>query len=292
MVTIKNCPICGAQQFSDFLDVEDFFLTQEPFKLKQCTSCGFVFTNPRPDDHSLPVYYDSPDYLSHHSQGFGIVNLVYQGLRRINIRNKFSHVRRYTDQGALLDIGCGTGELLNYFQNKKWNVKGIEPDGQAREFARKKYGLDIQDPSELAKLPEGSFDVITMWHVLEHVADLNDRMDVISSLLKPSGYLIIALPNLNSWDAQHFGKYWAAYDVPRHLHHFSQNAITALAQKYQFHFLETHPMKMDAYFISMLSGKYQNKSNHYLSAAINGFRSNARAKKTGEYSSLIYVFRK
>jgi 2-polyprenyl-3-methyl-5-hydroxy-6-metoxy-1,4-benzoquinol methylase/rubredoxin len=292
MVTIKNCPVCGTQQFSDFLDVDDFFLTQEPFKLQQCTSCGFVFTNPRPDDQSLLAYYDSPDYLSHHSQDFSIVNLVYQGLRRINIRHKFSHIKRYVSRGVLLDIGCGTGELLNYFQSKKWTVKGIEPYAPAREFAIKKYGLDIQDENGLLKLPDESFDVISMWHVLEHVADINDRIKVISRLLKPSGYLIIALPNLNSWDAQHYGKYWAAYDVPRHLHHFSKSTIAALVEKHQFLFVESYPMKMDAYFVSMLSEKYQNKHNRYLSAAISGFLSNARAKRTGEYSSLIYVFRK
>ncbi|MBE0649448.1 MAG: class I SAM-dependent methyltransferase [Bacteroidales bacterium] len=292
MVKIENCPVCGSHNFSEFLELNDFFLTQEPFVLQKCQSCGFVFTNPRPDDKSLSRYYESPDYLSHHSDGFSILNLVYQSLRRINIKSKFSKTEQYVSRGSLLDIGCGTGELLNYFQNKKWNVKGIEPSESARKFAIEKYGLDIQDEPGLKSLAEQTFDVVTMWHVLEHVANLNDRIEVIFKLLKKSGYLIIALPNMNSWDAKHYGKYWAAYDVPRHLHHFSKSTITALVEKHQFRFRESIPMKMDAYFISMLSEKYLKKNNPYLSALKNGVRSNAKAKKSGEYSSLIYVFQK
>lgn len=292
MVKIENCPVCGSKNFAEFLELNDFFLTQEPFVLQTCQSCGFVVTSPRPDDESLSGYYESPDYLSHHSDGFSVLNWVYQTLRRINIRNKFSKTKRYISRGSLLDIGCGTGELLNYFQNKKWDVRGIEPSESARKFAIEKYGLDIQDEAGLKNFSEQTFDVISMWHVLEHVADLNDRIEVIFKLLKKSGYLIIALPNLNSWDAKHYGKYWAAYDVPRHLHHFSKNTITALVEKHQFSFLERFPMKMDAYFISMLSEKYLKKNNPYVFALKNGVHSNASAKTTGEYSSLIYVFQK
>ena len=292
MIEINKCPVCGGRSFSDYLKLKDFFLTQEPFQLKQCDSCSFVFTNPRPEDKSLGKYYDSPDYLSHHSRGFNPIQLVYQQLRNINIRNKFSLVRRFVADGSLLDIGCGTGEVLHYFQKKKWDVKGIEPSRSAREFAIEKYGLHIGDEPELNKLQERSFDVISMWHVLEHVSDLHDRIQVIHKLLKSSGYLIIALPNLKSWDAHHYKNTWAAYDVPRHLHHFSQSTIKKLVTEHEFKHVDTAPMKMDAYFISMLSEKYLAKHNQFLYAAMNGFHSNRSAKKSGEYSSLIYVFQK
>lgn len=292
MVNINSCPVCGAESFSDYLELKDFFLTKETFKLQQCGSCGFVFTNPRPDDQSLPKYYDSPDYLSHHSHSFSFIHLVYQRLRKMNIKNKFTLVHRYASRGSLLDIGCGTGELLHYFQKKKWDVKGIEPSAQPREFAIKNYGLDIKDESGLKELPENSFDVITMWHVLEHVAGLDERIIEIFKLLKTSGKVVIALPNLNSWDALHYGKYWAAYDVPRHLYHFSKRTIVPLLEKHQFHFLQSFPLKMDAYFISLLSEKYLSNRYPYLEAVRNGYQSNAHARNSGEYSSMIYVFQK
>jgi 2-polyprenyl-3-methyl-5-hydroxy-6-metoxy-1,4-benzoquinol methylase len=292
MIQIKNCPVCGATNFSEYLDLKDFFLTGESFQLQKCDSCQFVFTNPRPDDKSLSKYYESPDYLSHHSHGMNPVQLVYQELRRINIRNKFSLIKKLVPNGRLLDIGCGTGEVLNYFKKKKWEVKGIEPSRSARDFAIQKYGLDIEDESGLKKLQKDSFDIISMWHVLEHVSDLHERIHIIYDLLKPSGYLIIALPNLNSWDAEYYKKYWAAFDVPRHLSHFSERTLKKLVIGHGFKYVETAPMKMDAYFISMLSEKYLGKHNRFLYSAINGFRSNKSAKKSGEYSSLIYIFQK
>lgn len=292
MIQIKNCPVCGADNFSDYLNLKDFFLTGETFQLQKCESCGFVLTNPRPEDQSLAKYYDSPDYLSHHSQGLNPVRMVYQELRRINIRNKFSLIRRYVSKGSLLDIGCGTGEVLHYFEQKKWNAKGIEPSKSAREFAIKKYGLDVEDEPELKRFKENSFDIVSMWHVLEHVSDLQDRMAVVHKLIKSSGYLIIALPNLNSWDAKYYQRYWAAYDVPRHLHHFSQKTIKKLVTNHGFKFVDVVPMKLDAYFIALLSEKYLGNHNRFLNAAINGLRSNKSARLNGEYSSLTYIFQK
>lgn len=292
MVRLEQCPVCGSVEFIDFLELKDFFLTKETFNLQKCGSCGFVFTNPIPEKELLPRYYDSPDYLSHHSHSMSIINLVYQGLRQINIKRKFSLVSKFVPKGALLDIGCGTGELLNYFHHQKWEVSGIEPSESARKFAIEKYGLKIEDESGLNNFQENSFDVITMWHVLEHVSDLNGRISEVYKLLKNSGYLFIALPNLNSWDALHYKHHWAAFDVPRHLYHFSKSTIVELLKKHQFTFEKSFPMKMDAYFVSMLSEKYLGKHNANLKAAIKGFLSNKNARKNGEYSSLIYVFKK
>jgi len=292
MIDIKNCPVCGAENFSEYLVLKDFFLTGETFHLQKCNSCQFVFTNPRPDDKSLPKYYESPEYLSHHSRGMKPVQWVYRVLRHMNFRKKYFLINKFVAKGKLLDIGCGTGEFLNYFKKKKWEVMGIEPSLPTRDFAIQKYGLDVKDETGLNKLQKDTFDIVTMWHVLEHVSGLHERIKLIHTLLKPSGYLIIALPNLNSWDAQHYKKYWAAFDVPRHLSHFSERTVKTLAKTHGFKFIETVPMKMDAYFISMLSEKYRGRHNRFLYGAMNGFISNKRAKKSGEYSSLIYIFQK
>lgn len=292
MIVIKQCPICGSERLKDYLQLKDYFLSGESFGLSQCRECGFVFTNPRPNEVDLPKYYDSSEYLSHHSRGLNLLTLTYKGLRWLNIRKKFSFISKYLSRGDLLDIGCGTGEVLSYFRHKRWCVKGIEPNRVAREAAIKNYGLDIGDESELDLLPIGSFDVITMWHVLEHLSDLHSGMDNIFRLLKKPGYLILACPNLKSWDAVYYGKYWAAFDVPRHLYHFTKETIKLLGENHHFTYIGSFPMKMDAFYVSMLSEKYLRKRNPILFSLLNGFRSNSFGKKTEDYSSMIYVFKK
>ncbi|MCF6169719.1 MAG: class I SAM-dependent methyltransferase [Bacteroidales bacterium] len=291
MKKIEDCPVCGKNEFSPFLETRDYFLTQEVFSLVQCKHCSFVFTNPRPLDNKLHAYYNSPDYLSHTVDSFSFTGAIYKRLRNANIRNKFKLVNSFKQGKKLLDIGCGTGELLSYFKNKGWEVKGIEPNKSARSFAQKSHHLDVIDETGLDKLEPESFDVISMWHVLEHVPDLNGRMMQLNKLLNKEGRIVIALPNLGSPDARKYGAFWAGLDVPRHLYHFTQSTLQLLLKKHEMELVGSFPLKFDAYYVSLLSEKYLKRKVPYFPAFVNGLRSNFNAKKNNNYSSMIFVIK-
>ena len=288
----QQCPICLGQNISKKFDVKDFFFTQEKFSLWQCKTCSVLFTHPQPPLESLAKYYDTPDYLSHNTKQNGVVGHIYRLLRDFNIHRKYKIVTKYIPQGRLLDIGCGSGELLYYFKRHNWSCTGIEPNPSAREFARSQYGLRIEKEEQLKKLPEKSFDVISMWHVLEHVPDVNERMIQVNRLLKDHGLLVIALPNPLSWDASYYQESWAAYDVPRHLYHFSRKAFKYLAKKHHFKITDILPLTLDAYYVSFLSERYKANRMPFVRASLKGMISNIKAGKTGNYSSLIYILRK
>jgi len=287
-----TCPVCQGRKVSKKFDVKDFFFTQEKFSVWECSDCSVLFTHPQPPKELLGKYYDTPDYLSHNTKENGLLGKVYASLRNYNIKGKYKVIARHISRGRLLDIGCGSGELLHYFTKKGWEGMGIEPNETARKFARDSYGLSIEGAEELKRLPEKSFDVISMWHVLEHVPDVNERMNRVSRLLKDQGIAVIALPNPESYDAAYYKDYWAAYDVPRHLYHFSQSAFKKLAAKHHFTIVEVLPLKLDAYYVSLLSERYRENRLPFLRAVYRGWVSNSKAKKNGNYSSRIFILRK
>lgn len=285
---IKSCPICESTGFKTYLQTKDYFLTQEDFKIVQCKQCEFIFTNPIPSIDDLSKYYDSPDYLSH-TVNKSVTGFIYDSLRNLNIKKKYRLISSLSDGNKILDIGQGTGEFLNYFKQKGWETLGVEPNKSARKFAIDNYQLKVFDENELDKLEENSFDVITLWHVLEHVPDLNSRIIQIKKLIKTNGSVVIALPNIESPDATKYGEYWAGLDVPRHLYHFSEDSIKNLLDKYDMNLVSSHPMKFDAYYVSLLSEKYMKAKLPYVPAFINGFRSNLSAREKNNYSSMIFV---
>jgi len=289
---LRNCPICNSNQFELFLETKDYFLTKENFKLVQCSSCSFVFTNPRPPDDKLSKYYQSSDYLSHTARKRNMKDLAYQYLRSINIRRKFKLIKQFSRGNNILDFGSGTGELLNYFKKKGWNVVGIEPNEDARKFSVNKYKIDVYDEKQLNKLKENSFDVITLWHVLEHVPDLNETLHKIKRALTGKGYLFVAVPNIESPGFYKYKEKWAALDVPRHLYHFSPKTLSLLLENHGFIIIDKKPMLFDAYYVSLLSESYKHKKLKYLAAMINGFVSNKKAKKNNNYSSMIFITKK
>ena len=289
IVKLSQCPICGKSDFGFYLKTKDYFLTQEVFTLDKCNHCNFVFTNPIPGISELSKYYDSPDYLSHTADSFSFTGQVYKLFRNANIKNKFKIISNRAKGKSILDIGCGTGELLNYFQQKGWDVRGVEPNKSARYFASKNYNLDVFDENKIDHYEKNSFDVISMWHVLEHVPDLNSRMNQLKNLIKNDGLIIIALPNLNSPDAVKYGSHWAGLDVPRHLYHFTEDTFQVLLKKHNMELIESLPMKFDAYYVSLLSEKYLGKKIPYLPAFMNGLQSNLLAQKANNYSSMIFV---
>jgi len=289
---LKSCPICGSKKLEKAFFTKDYFLSQEEFGVCNCKKCGFHFTNPRPKTENLGAYYKSEEYISHSNSSKGLFGFLYQKVRKHTLKTKYQLVNDFRQGHKILDIGCATGQLLKEFKCRGWESVGVEPDPEARAFAKENYKLNVVDEEAISSLEEQSFDVISMWHVLEHVSDLDKRMQDLKRLVKANGVLFIALPNFESWDAQHYGKYWAGLDVPRHLYHFKKSDVELLFNKYDFELQKILPMKFDAYYVSLLSEKYKKNPLFYVSAFFKGFYSNMLAnKKIPNHSSLIYVLK-
>ncbi|GJM29566.1 MAG: hypothetical protein DHS20C17_22010 [Cyclobacteriaceae bacterium] len=284
------CPLCDCNAFKLFKVVKDYLKSGETFELKQCTDCNLIFTSPFPAANEIMRYYESADYVSHSKNNSGISNLPYRLARMLMLRRKLSWLQSLkTSETKLLDFGCGIGTFLNYLIGKQWDAWGVEPNQEARQAANQLTGNRVF--SNLSQLPENHFDFITLWHVLEHVYSLNQTIASILNYLNPQGYLIIAVPNCASYDASYYKEQWAAYDVPRHLIHFTPATINLLAKKHKLQLIRTIPLKLDAYYISMLSEKYGGGS--VLNGLYQGFKSNLLAKKNQyNYSSLVYILKK
>lgn len=289
---IKNCPVCGSKKIEKAIETKDFFLSKEDFSISKCVKCGFHFTNPRPSQENLGPYYESEEYISHSNSNQGLFGFLYQKVRKYTLGKKYELVNSYKNGDKILDIGCATGQLLKEFKCRGWEAIGVEPDADARAFAEKKYNLKVFSEEQINQLEDQSFDVISMWHVLEHVSNLDQRMQDLKRLIKANGVLFIALPNIESWDAKHYGKYWAGLDVPRHLYHFNKSNVKLLFEKHDFIVHKILPMKFDSYYVSLLSEKYKENPLYYPAAFFKGFYSNLKAKKTEpNHSSLIYVIK-
>ncbi|MFZ4522331.1 MAG: class I SAM-dependent methyltransferase [Bacteroidales bacterium] len=285
-----QCPVCNSADFKLFMEIEDYFLTKEEFSVQECVGCGFKFVNPRPDSAEIGRYYQSEEYISHDAGKPTLFSRIYKLARVFSIKNKYNLVSRYVKKGRILDIGCGTGEFLNYCQAKGFNTSGVEPSEKAGQYAREVNGIKIVTNLTMINSGSGLFDCITMWHVLEHVHELNNTLELVKELLHSNGVFIVAVPNCTSWDAEEYGKFWAAYDVPRHLYHFSEVTMKRLVTKHGFECREVLPQKLDAFYVSMLSEKYRRGRSGYLKPAILGFWSNFKAKTAGRgYSSQIFV---
>ncbi|WP_405400162.1 class I SAM-dependent methyltransferase [Maribacter sp. Asnod2-G09] len=270
------------------ISTKDFLVTLESFELEYDSKTDMLVTKPIPQD--LEKYYDPNNYISHSDSGNGLLEKIYQTVKKYTLNNKVKLINEYTiDEKKLLDIGCGTGEFLISAKNKNWETVGVELNDSARKKAIDKK-LEIY--KSLDDLNNQKFDVITLWHVLEHLPDLDKQINKIASLLNKNGTLIIAVPNYKSYDAQYYKEFWAAYDTPRHLWHFSQNAIRSIFKNKKIEVVKTLPMYFDSYYVSLLSEKYKSGSSNYLKALYRGFISNMKAKKSTEYSSLIYVLKK
>lgn len=287
---IEHCPICGGDDFSDYINCTDYSISKETFNIKKCNDCGFLFTSPRPDIDSIDKYYDSEEYISHSNESNNLINILYKFARHFTLKNKLSIVSKYTSNKSLLDYGCGTGHFLKTCKNNGWNVKGLEPNHTARQQALD-TGLDVYD--NLSSLAKFNFDIITLWHVLEHIHDLNFTFINLIDLLNTGGKLIIAVPNHQAKDAHIYQQHWAAYDLPRHLYHFNQQTMAKFLSKHNLKLLDVLPMKLDAFYVCMLSEKYKGMGLNLFNSFINACKSNIYASKNhNNYSSLIYIAEK
>jgi SAM-dependent methyltransferase len=289
---IEKCPLCGDSQFVLAETCEDYFVSHETFSLYRCCNCHFVFTQDVPIGADKGRYYQASDYVSHSDTKKGVVNWFYHRVRNVMLKRKTRLAIKGKTYGRLLDVGCGTGYFAASVKQKEWYVTGVEPSESAAEIARSKFGIEVISPEELKERAYNQFNTITLWHVLEHLEDLNEMMALFPKLLREDGKLIIALPNSNSFDAAKYRAFWAAYDVPRHIWHFSPDTFRLLAQKHGYVITNIKSMPFDAFYISILSEKYRGRKFPLLRGVFSGISAYVTSlfdKKKS--SSLIYVLR-
>lgn len=295
VITYNQCPICESTYINKALIAKDYTVSKQSFEIWHCDNCTARFTQHVPSIEQIGKYYKSANYVSHSDTKQGFVNRLYHAVRNYTLSSKKQLIQKYSSvkKGMLLDVGAGTGVFAKYMQQHGWQVTALEPDETARKNAQKNHGILLRPSDEIFNLATNSFDVITLWHVLEHVHQLHEYINTFYKLLKQNGTLIIALPNYTSLDAQHYKQYWAAYDVPRHLYHFSPKSMKILTQQHGFKIIAYKPMWFDSFYVSMLSEQYSTGKTNYLKAFYEGISSNAESVQDAKNcSSVMYVVRK
>ncbi len=278
------------QNLNVFTTCKDHSVSGETFELLHDTVYDMLITSPKPIDADLARYYESEDYISHTDSRRSLFEKVYHLVKQYSLKKKVKLMTKINKEpGDLLDIGAGTGDFLAVAQKSNWKTKGVEPNRQAKSLAEQK-GVILE--SETKSIKSETFDIITMWHVLEHVPDLKFQINELNRLLRPGGHLIIAVPNFKSYDATYYKSFWAAYDVPRHLWHFSKGAIQKVFEEHHLSLQKIIPMKFDSFYVSLLSEKYKTGKMNFIKAFWIGLWSNVQGRRTTEYSSHIYVLKK
>jgi 2-polyprenyl-3-methyl-5-hydroxy-6-metoxy-1,4-benzoquinol methylase len=291
-IVYSACPVCKNSTINFAFSARDHAVSHETFEIWRCDNCMLHFTQNIPSKQHIGAYYQSDNYISHSDTRKGLVNHVYHKIRKTTLVSKRNLIEKITgsDHGNILDIGAGTGAFLGTMQKAGWQVTGLEPDETAKERAQQLYGLNLQPSANFFQLPAESFNAITMWHVLEHVHDLHEYMDQLKKLLKPNGFIFIAVPNYTCYDEKVYKEFWAAYDVPRHLYHFSPDAMIQLLMQHGLKLKSIKPMWYDSFYVSMLSEKYKSGNNNIIRAFFTGLVSDYKALLDREKtSSIIYV---
>ncbi|MFC3416504.1 class I SAM-dependent methyltransferase [Algoriphagus hitonicola] len=292
---LNKCPLCKSGHFLNDREIIDLAVSKETFVLCKCSQCQLLFTNPRPNQDEIAPYYEFPEYYSHQDSNSTLTEKIYNQVRNINIQKKIKLIESLIPKGSILDFGCGTGTLLAALKTKGWSINGIELNKKARkkasEITQEKIVKTLDDLELNSKV-----DIITLFHVLEHVHELRKTIKNLKKSLNKNGYLLFAVPNHQSYEAKKYQGYWAGWDVPRHLYHFSQESMEKLADEFNFTILQVKPMIFDSYYVSLLSEKYKNPNGNiianYAKALKTGWKSNQKAKATNEFSSLLYILKK
>jgi SAM-dependent methyltransferase len=295
MINYGICPLCDSDDCRLHLQTNDFFLSGEPFSLVRCRTCGFIFTCSPPDEKSIGNYYASEEYLSHNDSAKGLTSVLYRFARKLMLVKKRKLVERISGKksGRLLDIGSGTGHFLREMKESGWTVNGIEINDKARKYSVSENNVEVEIPEQLSTYLSGSYDCVTMWHVLEHFHDPFQYASETKRLLKPGGICIIALPNCNSYDAEYYKKFWSAYDVPRHLWHFSPSTFSFFADRAGFTIKAIRSLPLDVFYISALSEKYKGIKFHFIAGMLKGIWFGFLSLFTKEKSSsLVYILEK
>ncbi|MGY6561434.1 MAG: class I SAM-dependent methyltransferase [Luteibaculaceae bacterium] len=290
MEVLEECPVCSCNKFVKRYKVKDYLVSGEEFFIMSCSSCGLHFTNPRPAEGDISLYYDSKNYISHTDSADGFINSLYKKVREYTTKKKIDLITalNHGKKGSLLDIGCGSGFFIERAMHSGWNVLGVEPDEKARVYVQSK-NIPVKPIDALPHLRPDSFEVITLWHVLEHTHNPNEILKLCRKMLRPGGCLIVAVPNRLSYDAQFYKSEWAAFDVPRHLYHFSKKNIFQLAEKNNLKVVKIMPMLFDSFYVSLISEKH--RKGNMLKGFLVGALSNIVGIFKKEYSSHIYILK-
>lgn len=291
MEKLSSCPACGETKILPFLTAKDYTVTHENFEITRCQTCELLFTNPRPTASEASPYYKSENYISHSDTQRGIINRLYHVVRNFTLKQKTRWIEKEkTGNLELLDIGCGNGHFLHACQKAGWKISGMELDPVTAARAETMLGIDIY--SSIKNIPKSEkFNLISLWHVLEHVYELEEYFMFFKSRIAKEGVLLLALPNSKSFDAHHFKEYWAAYDVPRHVYHFEPSTIASLAKKHGFKLKSTRGQIFDSFYISLLSHEYKTGKKKLINSFVTGLWSNISAYfSKGNYSSNLYIF--
>ncbi len=289
------CPVCGSAGISKVFKVKDNTASQEYFEIFHCSNCQVRFTQNAPSEATIGDYYKSENYISHTDTSKGVINRLYQTVRNISLNQKRKLIEKTTglEKGNLLDVGSGTGYFASTMKKAGWSVTGLEPNEDARKVAQEAHSLDLLPVTELFSLPPNNFDAITLWHVLEHVHDVKKYVAAFKRLLTGNGKLFIAVPNYTSYDAKSYGSDWAAYDVPRHLYHFTPKTLQWLMKNEGLTIIDIKPMWFDSFYVSLLSSKYKNGNPNWFGAFWTGLVSNIHAMSdVKKCSSVIYIISK
>jgi 2-polyprenyl-3-methyl-5-hydroxy-6-metoxy-1,4-benzoquinol methylase len=291
MENIQNCPVCGSPHSSLKFKAQDYTVSNEIFHIVTCEGCNLIYTNPRPAANEASPYYHASAYISHSDTNEGLVNKLYHAVRKFTLQSKTKWIEpEKKGNKELLDVGCGNGHFLAAAKEKGWNINGVELDSETAARAAKLTGLTIA-PSLAEIETDKQFQVITLWHVLEHVYEIDEYFQFFKNRLAQDGKLLLALPNPASFDANYFEEYWAAYDVPRHIYHFTPATITALAAKYGFKLKKSRGLIFDSFYISLLSNEYKTGNKRLIHSFFVGLLSNLRAMLgKPNYSSNLYLF--
>ena len=292
---VLQCPVCEGTNFTPFLTCTDFFVSGEKFQIKKCNSCGFKITENIEEEENIGRYYQSDDYISHSNTSKGLVNTIYHKVREYMLGQKRKLVEKISTEkkANILDVGTGTGFFLNEMQKHGWQASGTEKSSDARQFVKSNFKIDVFPTEQLFDFQENSFDVVTLWHVLEHVHQIKPNMEAFHKILKKEGKLVVAVPNNSSYDAKHYREFWAAYDVPRHIWHFAPEQMSRFGKQFGFTLSEIHAMPFDSFYVSLLSEKYKKSKFAFLKGMFHGAVSWVISTfKPARCSSVIYVFDK
>lgn len=295
LVHYDKCPLCLSEKTGIYLGLKDHFLSKEEFDVFRCFDCGFIFTQDHPDEKNISDYYKSEDYLSHKDDVKSLFSFLYRISRELMLNRKLRLIKKASglSTGVLLDIGSGSGRFAAFMKKHGWRVIGIEINKAVREKSSMEYDFPVFAPDQLSSLQSENFDSITLWHSLEHLQDPFKYTNEIKRLLKPGGTCILALPNSSSYDAKYYREFWGAWDVPRHLWHFTPETVKKISEKSAFAVSNILRLPFDVYYVSILSEKYRAAKLPLVSGLIKAlWFSLLSIFRINKSSSLIYILKK